>query len=309
MEFTGERYVPEIHGNIEIEHMHRYLLAVGIANEKVVLDIACGEGYGSSMLATEAKSVIGIDVSKITISHATAKYKKNNLQFMVGDCTNIPLPDNSIDLVVSFETIEHIEKQEQMLSEEVRVLKPNGLLLISSPDKYHYSIETGIKNPFHINELSELEFKDMIASSFKYTVFGGQRVIYGSTILFESTQSKTKSFLLKEDGINSASGLIKPLYWIALASNALLPVVESGFLECPINESEIVQAWSKVVLARDNTIKDQQGRIIELEQLINSQLGSNQLMLYIKSWWITKSLRAVKKFILMALKFIRGKND
>lgn len=276
MEFTGERYVPGIHGNIEIEHLHRYLLARGIASEKIVLDIACGEGYGSSLLATVAKSVIGIDISETAINHAMAKYKKNNLQFMEGDCTSIPLPDKSIDLVVSFETIEHIQNQEQMISEIVRVLKPNGLLLISSPDKYHYSIETGVNNPFHIKELYEQEFKHMIATTFKNSVFWGQRVIYGSSILLESIQSKSKSFLQKENEILSASGLINPLYWIALASNNKLPDVESGILECPINESEIVDSWSKIVADRDSTIELQGNRISELEKAIFELIAAKE---------------------------------
>lgn len=266
MEFTGERYVPEVHGNIELEHLHRYLLASQFCAEKNVLDIACGEGYGSSLLANYAFSVVGIDISENAINHARTKYDKKNLKFIVGDCVQIPLPDKSIDFVVSFETIEHIENHEQMMAEVVRVLKPTGLVLISSPDKLSYTLESGIKNPFHAKELLEQEFKDLLSTYFKRTIFWGQRVVYGSTILAENTQSNLTSYLLQNGEVNSKSGLVKPLYWIALASNDNLPEIVSGILECPIDDSEVVTSWEKIVAERELTIRTQEKRINELEE-------------------------------------------
>ncbi|EQD40061.1 Methyltransferase type 11, partial [mine drainage metagenome] len=102
MEFTGERFVPEVHGDIELEHLHRYLLACKAVAGKTVLDIASGEGYGSAILARTAHEVIGVDISKEAISHAQAKYKAKNIKFRVGSCLAIPLKDTSVDVVVSF---------------------------------------------------------------------------------------------------------------------------------------------------------------------------------------------------------------
>ena len=131
-EFTGERFLPEISGDIEIEHMHRYIYALSHADGKMVLDIASGEGYGSALLAGRAKSVIGVDVDESTIAQAKQKYQAPNLEFRSGTCSKIPLTDASVDLVVSFETIEHHDEHQQMLAELKRVLKPGGLAIISS---------------------------------------------------------------------------------------------------------------------------------------------------------------------------------
>ena len=150
--WTGERYVPEIGGEIELEHFHRYHWAAQLGAGKRILDIACGEGYGSEILARFASHVIGVDLSEETILHACRKYQSRNLQFLVGTCDQVPVPDSSIDLVVSFETIEHHGNHREMMRELKRVLDPNGILLISSSDKYVYSDERSYANPFHTKE-------------------------------------------------------------------------------------------------------------------------------------------------------------
>ena len=252
--FTGERFVPELHGNIELEHLHRYLQACEVAAGKVVLDIACGEGYGSLMLAKKADKVIGVDISVDTVEHAQKRYKKENLEYIVGSCAAIPLPDASVDLVVSFETIEHHEQHEEMMHEIKRVLRPSGALLISSPDKYHYSIEHGYSNPFHIKELYQHEFKQLLRSHFTNIAFFGQRVIYGSCIFAESLPTPALSYLKKDEVVIESPGIIKPTYWIALASDIQLPKIASGVLEQPINDSELIQSWQRVVVERDSYI-------------------------------------------------------
>src|SRR5262245_17487123 len=112
LEWTGERYLPEIGGNIQLEHMHRYLLARELALDRRVLDIACGEGFGSDLLASVAAQVVGVDISLEVIQHANRQYRRPNLEFSVGTCAAIPLTDHSVDLVVSFETIEHHDQHE-----------------------------------------------------------------------------------------------------------------------------------------------------------------------------------------------------
>src|ERR1700738_1690997 len=105
MPFTGERYVPEVRGQIYYEHVHRYALALELARDLDVLDIASGEGYGAAYLAIAARSVVGVDVDPESVRHAASRYTAMNLRFLAGLATRIPLPDASIDLVVSFETI------------------------------------------------------------------------------------------------------------------------------------------------------------------------------------------------------------
>src|SRR5438105_4325866 len=117
LEWTGERLVPQMNGNITYEHLHRYAFATALAKDKDAVDIACGEGYGSALLSETARNVIGVDISPEVIHHAQSKYQKNNLQFRLGACWGIPVESGSIDLVVSFETLEHHDRHIEMLAE------------------------------------------------------------------------------------------------------------------------------------------------------------------------------------------------
>ena len=218
------------------------------------MDIASGEGYGSAMLARRAGKVIGVDISVDAVKHAHKRYKKENLDYMAGSCADIPLPDASIDLIVSFETIEHHDQHEKMMQEFERVLRSNGVLLISSPDKYQYSVEPGLCNPYHVKELYQHEFKQLLGNYFKNVNYFGQRLIFGSGIFAESLPTPALSYLQENEKVTEASGTIKPVYWIALASDIQLPKLASGVLEHPINDSEIIQSWAKVVAERSSAM-------------------------------------------------------
>ena len=141
MKFTGERFVPGTAGRMKLEHMQRYALCRGLVRGKRVLDIATGEGYGAALLGASASRVIGVDLAPDAIAHAHAKYRAANLQFVVGACEAIPLADGSIDVIVSFETIEHLLDHDAMMGEFQRVLAPDGLVIISSPEKQEYATE------------------------------------------------------------------------------------------------------------------------------------------------------------------------
>ena len=117
LEWTGERFIPGVKGDIEIEHLHRYHAAAELVTGLRVLDIACGEGYGSSILAQRAASVVGVDISPDAVAHARSSYAASNLHFEEGSCTKIPLPDASVDVLISFETLEHVDEQEATLRE------------------------------------------------------------------------------------------------------------------------------------------------------------------------------------------------
>src|SRR6202011_5368951 len=108
MEFTGERYVPSITGEIYYEHVHRYAIAAPACTGKRVLDLASGEGWGAALLARYAAEVIGIDIDTASIEHARRTYYLSNLRFMVASATEIPLADASVDVITSFEPIEHL---------------------------------------------------------------------------------------------------------------------------------------------------------------------------------------------------------
>lgn len=133
MEFTGERMIPELsRPNNFWEHVYRYKFALRFISNKDVLDIASGEGYGTAALAAAgANNVIGIDISEEACEHARRKY---GLDYRVGNAEVIPLDDKSIDAIVSFETIEHLDNPEIFLRECARILKPRGELILSTPN-------------------------------------------------------------------------------------------------------------------------------------------------------------------------------
>ncbi|WP_153070309.1 class I SAM-dependent methyltransferase, partial [Escherichia coli] len=116
LEFTGERFMPEVAGQIAFEHLHRYHFASRFCQGKRVLDVACGEGYGSRILSNAASSVVGVDISAEAVAHAQGKYARGSLEFVEASAASLPLPDDSFDVVVSFETIEHHDQHEEMLS-------------------------------------------------------------------------------------------------------------------------------------------------------------------------------------------------
>src|SRR5450432_456548 len=185
--FTGERFTPEIRGAIWYEHWHRYCVALPAARGLRVLDAACGEGYGSWLLAGSAAEVIGVDLDRAAIDHAVQRYEaRPNLRYLQASCSALPLAAHSVDLIVSFETIEHLDGQDAMLAEFRRVLAPGGALIISSPNKAIYSEETGYSNEFHVRELTREELNAMLAPSFPQQVWYGQRVLAHSLLWNES---------------------------------------------------------------------------------------------------------------------------
>ncbi len=165
-QFT-ERMVPDLaHARIFWEHIERYRFARDFVNGKRVLDIACGEGYGAAALAKAgASSVVGVDLSHDICEHARRKY---GLDARAGDAQAIPLADRSIDLIVSFETIEHVTDPAAFIQECARVLVPEGTLIVSSPNRPVYSGEHSL-NPYHKVEFDEDELTDLLHSRFRET--------------------------------------------------------------------------------------------------------------------------------------------
>lgn len=171
LDWTGERMVPEAcDQDTFLEHVYRYKFALPFVRGKNVLDIACGEGYGSAgLMAGGAQSVVGVDIDPETVEHARRKY---NLQARVGSAESIPAEDNEFDVIVSFETIEHVENPEGFLDECVRVCRPGGKVIISTPCKENYLTDK-ISNEFHVSEMTAEEFAACLTSRFKsFTLYG-----------------------------------------------------------------------------------------------------------------------------------------
>ncbi len=278
--WTGERYIPSVTGVIELEHIHRYLMAKPLAVGKHVLDIASGEGYGSAMLAEVARTVIGVDNSEEAIAHAERTYPQGNLEFRLGSCEAIPLADASVDLVVSFETIEHHDQHQAMMREIRRVLRAGGVLVVSSPDRYEYSIVTGYRNPYHVKELYRGEFEQLLSGYFRHVVYLGQRVVSGSAIFHNNGTGSMVSFRREDDEIVTSQGIPRPVYLIGIASDAAPPELAHGFFvqtfdqiegtmdrEIAVLSSEVSRitaerdAWKTECVESRRTVEELQGSI------------------------------------------------
>ncbi len=245
LQFTGERYVPgEAQGDIELEHQHRYLLARELVAGKAVLDIASGEGYGSFLLASAAAKVTGVDISQQAVEHAQIKYAAENLTFCQGSCADIPLTDVSVDVVVSFETIEHHAEHEAMMTEIKRVLRPDGFLVISCPDKYEYSEKQNYQNESHVKALYREEFRNLLKKYFKNHCIYGQRVVYGSLVLSEEGSGDIGSYDISDKDLNVISGTPQAVYLIAVASDKEIPRLKSGIFQQPVGDSGVVKELS-----------------------------------------------------------------
>ena len=224
--FTGERFTPECVREIWYEHWHRYAFARPLAKGKRVLDAACGEGYGSHLLSDVAAEVVGIDVDAASIEHARARYQgAPNVRFEVMDATRLSFSEGAFDLVVSFETLEHLLEQEQLIEGFSRVLKDDGVLLISSPDKRTYSEVAGFHNEFHVRELYREELLDLLNPHFSDIRLYGQKLLFQSVLWnLETAQSQAGSAATTFADGEIAEGLgYAPMYYVALCSKKALP--------------------------------------------------------------------------------------
>jgi len=278
--WTGERYLPWMEaGEIHYEHIHRYAFAYQFVKNKRVIDLACGEGYGSNMLAESARYVLGIDIDEQTIKHAKRKYKRENLDFIRGDITSLPINEkDKFDVIICFEAIEHIIAQREVLREIKRLLKPEGLLIISTPNKDFFENSGFPKREFHLKELSFKEFNDLLSEYFEEIIFLGQRLYLSSIIWYLKGKDDHvyKEFIISNrDGEFSLDPTASkvPAFYIAIASNN--PVAFDELQGSFLLESKNILFEKKNKLIADISQKDSyisslQNAIKEKDDTLNS---------------------------------------
>jgi ubiquinone/menaquinone biosynthesis C-methylase UbiE len=210
--FTNERLVinKEVKENFKEvveEHINRYELASNYVKGKVILDGACGAGYGSKMLKEAgAESVTGVDISSEAVIDALKSYSADGISFECGDVNKTRFKDKSFDVVVSFETIEHIDKGQVWIEESARILKEKGIYIVSTPNRmitnHLKSFRDKVRNPYHKYEYTLSEFIGEL--SLKYDIVD----IYGQTFIPNKTLSShfTNFKILKYYYTNFVSG-------------------------------------------------------------------------------------------------------
>jgi O-antigen biosynthesis protein len=277
LDWTGERFMPSLNGAIRYEHFHRYAACEPIVRNKRVLDVACGEGYGSAMLAQVALSVSGVDVSPVAVEHARGSYfeQHKNLSFTCASATSLPFETGTFDVVISFETLEHLREQEEMLTEIKRVLRPEGVLVISTPERETYREFDGGDNEFHVKELSKQEFEELVERFFKHTKLWGQRIASVGWIQAEHGQQTPLDVLsVAPNGQIQTSSPHLPfaVYLIAVCSDFNLPVLNNSIF---IDAQDDIYVRERQVLRWASTIENQRAEQQTQTQKLQSRLDQS----------------------------------
>jgi ubiquinone/menaquinone biosynthesis C-methylase UbiE len=277
IEFTGERFVPGVAGEIEIEHVHRYAFAARHVAGRRVLDVACGEGYGGALLAAGAAQVAGVDIDADTLAHAAVRYATSrNLAFHRASATALPFADASFDAVVSFETIEHLDAPDQpkMLAEIARVLAPRGIVVLSAPNRVEYSERRAYVNPFHRHEHDRAELAALLAAHFGAVRWFHQRVWLGSTLWCEEGGDAFAAQTGATSGVEPARAP-PAMYFVVIAARdaADLPhdtLALSLFADRGQREWERV---NELLAARDAQLAEVNEHVRHLEELVGYRDG------------------------------------
>jgi O-antigen biosynthesis protein len=326
LEWTGERFVPWAkEPAVAYEHLHRYIWVSRLAKDKRVLDLASGEGYGTDLLARNAASACGIDIDDAAIQHASAKYTRPNLQFLRGSITHVPISErNALDLIVCFEAIEHIQEHEELMREVKRLLKPDGLFIVSTPNKQVYR-ENEPANPFHVRELAFAEFDALLSRYFKAVRYFGQGV-HPSSIVWPMEGGNPLS--IQESAIEYGNDHFQPLalnkrvpmYFIAIASDcgdlpgqgSVLSDHSDELFNVTKRESQTlrkeaqqrgealewvksrVEELEKTVAARDEAVAWQATQLRKMKSEVELRNKELAAILESRDWKLMLKLRALK---------------
>lgn len=175
---TGERTLPGIADENYWFRRHEaaYRAAVDWVAGARVLEAGTGEGYGAALLATTAQRVVALDYDAATTAHAARLYP--HLPVLRGNVVGMPFVDGAFDAVVSLQVVEHLWDQPGYVAECARVLRPGGLLVVSTPNRLTFSpgydpAAGSPQNPFHTREFAAAELADLLAPQFHLTAMYG----------------------------------------------------------------------------------------------------------------------------------------
>lgn len=169
LQLTGERTLPDI------SHENYWFMRHVVAYERVlpavagmsVIDIGCGEGYGPGILAGKASRVLGVDIASEVVDHARSRYGSDRVSFDVMDVNALAVEDDSFDVAVSFQVVEHLVDVSGYFNEIARVLKPGGKAFLTTPNRLTISPGSDKPiNPFHLREYTPDELALELAGHF-----------------------------------------------------------------------------------------------------------------------------------------------
>jgi O-antigen biosynthesis protein len=307
LEITGERLLPERQQGelVHAEHLARYRFAAALAPGRGVLDVACGEGYGTAMLAEAgADAVAGVDIDQETVEHARRRY---GLEFRRADIAELPFADASFELAVCFETIEHVPDGDRVLAELRRVLTDDGLLVVSTPNASEYLIGT----EFHAREYEADEFVALLHRHFEDVRLAFQQNWLSSAVL-GATASGTEGTARPLDAdlyraVAQASG--QELYTVAVCGrgdhSSLRDVVVTtepyeahrlgamvrDWQERAAESERLVGVWNARATESERLVDEWHARAIEAERQLDEARAAIGRIRASLSWRVTAPLR------------------
>jgi SAM-dependent methyltransferase len=160
---TGERTVPGIPAENYWFRRHEaaYVFALPFLRGRV-LEVGCGEGYGTALLATRVEAIVGLDYDEYTVAHAAASYPR--ARFVRANLAALPVRSESVDVVATLQVIEHVWNHPEFLRECRRVLRPGGLLFATTPNRLTFTPGSDVPvNPFHTKEFTAAELAELLA--------------------------------------------------------------------------------------------------------------------------------------------------
>lgn len=246
------------------EHVSRYQLAASVCFGKRVLDVACGEGYGSHMLAElGAASVVGVDIAQDAIAVARSRFARAGVSYVVGDALDLPSlleGQQPFDLIVGFETIEHLPEPRLYLEGLQRVLAPGGIIMLSCPNDGPEA-KRGIVNPYHASIFTLLEFQALTTA-----VLGPATAWYLGTplqgIVVAPAESAELQNASRDLGLVTAGGVVTATLLPAQADVRVEPETCSFFVgvwgaapnavqaAAPMSQSAYLNPWLDLQLLK-----------------------------------------------------------
>ncbi len=294
IEEHGERMIPAYHKGFIVygEHVTRYESVAHLLKGKVVLDIASGSGYGSYLLAEQAKKVYGVDVDEESVRYAKKNYGRFNIEYLQGNAETIPLGDNSVDVVVTFETIEHVKNYQKFLQEIKRVLKPDGFAIVSTPN----DTEFPEGNHFHLHEFKEKELDRLLKQYFKNVEFSYQYTWLFAGLLRKGRAEKewdekfdTQNLSLLNSG--------KALYFMVICSDkpiSNLKIRELGALSEHYSARQVKEAEEVA-----HKLSQEHAALQEEQRMTKADLHQKQVLLdsilSSRGWRLLRILYAIKR--------------
>jgi GT2 family glycosyltransferase/ubiquinone/menaquinone biosynthesis C-methylase UbiE len=311
-----ERFDPaEERGRIAYEHLHRYALCQDRVAGKRVLDLACGTGYGSALLAHAAAEVTGVDLSAAAIRQAKKRYKQTNLKYVTADCYDLPFEAGVFDAVVANEMIEHVDDHDGLIEQAKRVLAPGGLFLISTPNKPVYN-RYKPPNVFHVSEMDIPAFRKLLKRHFKHVQFIGARMALVSASFELDPADRRKNLATAkiyrgEFDQDVAAGIVNedislkdPEYLLAACSDEpidSLPFASSVFFSRDDDlwpEHEKVMAWASQLHEEDEALRadvQQKREEVEAARLELAQMERENVVLTERLFDLRRSAEAASE--------------